>query len=135
MLKNKAFPEQFKQVSNFLMSELGISVKLGTCSRFIRSQNKITVHQNYNLEKNGLYVLLHEAGHAFQPETYTGANRYKAIDDTQFPIKFAMYQFLNELDAWNKAIEIAATLKIKIDVRSFNKIKEESLLTYYKHQY
>jgi hypothetical protein len=135
MLKNKAFPEQFKQVSDFLMSELGISVKLGTCSRFIRSQNKITVHQNYNLEKNGLYVLLHEAGHAFQPETYTGANRYKAIDDTQFPIKFAMYQFLNELDAWNKAIEIAATLKIKIDVRAFNKIKEDSLLTYYKHQY
>ena len=135
MLKNKAFPEQFKQVSDFLMSELGISVELGNCSRFIRSQNKITIHQNYNLAKNGLYVLLHEAGHAFQPETHTGANRYKAIDDTRFPIKFAMYQFLNELDAWNKAIEIAATLKIKIDVRAFNKIKEESLLTYYKHQY
>lgn len=135
MLKNKAFPEQFKQVSNFLMSELGISVELGTCSRFTRSQKKIMINQNYNLAKNGLYVLLHEAGHAFQPETHTGANRYKAIDDTKFPIKFAMYQFFNELDAWNKAIEIAATLKIKIDVRAFNKIKEDSLLTYYKHQY
>jgi hypothetical protein len=135
MFKNKAFPEQFKQVSDYLMSELGVSVELGNCSRFIRSQNKIIVHRNHNLEKNGLYVLLHEAGHAFQPETYTGANRYKAIDDIRFPIKFAMYQFFNEQDAWNKAIEIAATLKIKIDLRAFNKIKEESLLTYYKYQY
>jgi transposase len=135
MSETTVFPEQFKRVSDFLISELGISVKLGNCSRFIRSQKKIIIHRNHNLEKNGLYVLLHEAGHAFQPETYTGANLYKAIDDTRFPIKFAMYQFFNEQDAWNKAIEIAETLKIKIDARAFNKIKEDSLLTYYKYQY
>lgn len=135
MSESTVFPEQFKRVSDFLMSELGVSVELGNCSRFIRSQKKIIIHRNHNLEKNGLYVLLHEGGHAFQPETHTGANRYKAIDDIKYPLKFAMYQFFNEQDAWNRGIEIAATLGLELDIRAFNKIKEESLLTYYKYQY
>ena len=37
------------------------------------------------------------------------------IDDTDHPKEFMMGQFLNELDAWNRGMEIAKKLKLKIN--------------------
>jgi hypothetical protein len=132
---NKKFPEQFQKVVDWVKEEKGVEVLLGRSTHYNNYTKRIFIHHNHNLEKNGLYSLLHEVGHTLQPQTYTGANLYKSIDDLEKPLHFAMYQFINEQDAWNKAAQIADLLSLKINVREFNKIKEECLLTYFKHKY
>lgn len=128
---NKKIPLQFKKVVDWLKSETGTDVVISNGTHYDAYNNRIIINYRYNLNKNGLYVLLHEAGHALQPKTKTGANLYKAIDDLKKPNHFRMYQFINEQDAWNKAIYIASILKLDINPRDFNKIKEESLLSYF----
>jgi hypothetical protein len=126
------FPIQFQKVVDYIKRERGVEVVLGSSNCFDSYSKTITIHRNHNLEKNGLYALLHEVGHALQPETNTGANLYRSIDDTEKPVHFAMYQFINEQDAWNGGVRVASELGLEIDVRAFNKLKEEALLTYFK---
>jgi transposase len=128
----KSFPNQFQKVVDYIKNKKGVGVVLGSSTCFDNYSKTITIHSNHNLEKNGLYALLHEVGHSLQPETNTGSNLYKAIDDTEKPVHFAMYQFINEQDAWDKGVQVAGELGLKIDFRGFNKLKEESLLTYFK---
>lgn len=127
----KKFPTQFQKVVDYLKSENGIKVTLGPVTSFHQSAKEITIHHNFNLEKGGLYALLHEAGHSFQPETPTGVNLYKIIDEDDYPKEFTMHKFLNENDAWDKAVMIAVELGLTIDAREFNKFREECLLTYF----
>jgi hypothetical protein len=129
------FPKQFQKVVDWIKKEKGVDVRLAKGTHYDSYNKRILIHHNYNLENNGLYSLLHEVGHALQPETKTGANLYKAIDDLEKPLHFAMYQFINEQDAWNKAAHVADLLNLKINVRNFNKMKEECLLSYFKHKY
>jgi len=126
------FPIQFQKVVDYIKRERGVEVVLGSSTCFDSYSKIITIHRNHNLEKNGLYALLHEVGHALQPEKNTGANLYRSIDDTEKPIHFAMYQFINEQDAWNGGIKVADKLGLEINVRDFNKLREEALLTYFK---
>lgn len=128
----KKFPAQFQKVVDFIKEEKGVTVTLGPVTNYHQSAKEITIHHNHNLEKNGLYALLHEAGHALQPETATGANLYKAIDDEEYPRQFAMYQFLNEKDAWDNGVMIAGHLGLEINARDFNKLREHCLLTYFQ---
>jgi dsDNA-binding SOS-regulon protein len=37
---------------------------------------------------------------------------------------------MNEIDAWDKGLEIANDLGLKLDMKSWNKEKEEALITY-----
>jgi hypothetical protein len=111
---------------------LGIKVVLSTSTCFLGHDTKVIhIHHAYNLEKNGLYALLHECGHALQPITNTGVNRYKNIDDTLYPKKFSMQRFINEVDAWDKGVEIAELLGIKIDEKRYEKEKSDALMTYF----
>jgi hypothetical protein len=126
------FPIQFQKVVDYIKRERGVEVVLGSSTCFDSYSKIITIHRNHNLEKNGLYALLHEVGHSLQPETNTGANLYRSIDDTENPVHFAMYQFINEQDAWNGGIKVADELGLEINVRDFNKLREEALLTYFK---
>jgi hypothetical protein len=126
------FPIQFQKVVDYIKRERGVEVVLGSSTCFDSYSKIITIHRNHNLEKNGLYALLHEVGHALQPEKNTGANLYRSIDDTEKPVHFAMYQFINEQDAWNGGIKVADKLGLEINVRDFNKLREEALLTYFK---
>ena len=128
----KSFPIQFQKVVDYIKEKKGVGVVLGSSTCFDSYSKTITIHRNHNLEKNGLYALLHEVGHALQPESNVGANLYRAIDDTEKPIHFAMYQFINEQDAWNGGIRVATELKLEINARGFNKLREESLLSYFK---
>lgn len=128
----KKFPAQFQTVVDYLKEELDIEVMLGKATQFQGHYiRRIVIHHNYNLDKNGLYALLHEAGHAHQPADNSGPNLYKNIDMDEQPKKFQMYQFVNEQDAWDKAIELVVKLGLTIDLREFNKLKEEALLTYF----
>lgn len=129
---NRPFPPNFQKVVDYIKQEKGVDVKLGGTTVYLgMSLKRIFVDYRYNLEKNGLYALLHEVGHALQPETNTGANFYKSIDDDKQPKRFAMYQFMNEVDAWERGYQLAQQLGIDIDDRRFNKEKDDALMTYF----
>lgn len=126
-----SYPTQFQKVVDYL-KERGIYVQLATTTNFIGGGvNLINIHHRHNLEKNGLYALLHEVGHSLQGTEEFGPNHYKRIDDDEQPTKFKMYQFMNEVDAWNRGEKLAEELGIQINQRDWNKLREEALLTYY----
>jgi hypothetical protein len=127
----KPFPKNFQKVVDYLKTR-GIYVQLSTSTNFFGGGvNLINIHHNYNLEKNGLFALLHEVGHSLQNTEVYGPNHYKRIDDDDQPTKFNMYRFINEVDAWNRGERLAEELGIQIDKKEFSKSKEEALLTYY----
>jgi hypothetical protein len=128
----KSFPKNFQKVVDYLKDNCDVDVKLGGTTAYLgMGLRRIFIHHNHNLEKNGLYALLHEAGHVLQDDTQFGPNHYKRIDDTEQPKKYNMYQFMNEVNAWDNGYDLALELGIKIDKKSWGKLKEESLLTYY----
>ena len=130
--KNRKFPIQFQKVVDWISDTKGVDVVLGDSTLFMgHFTRRISIHHNYDLNNNGLYALLHECGHVLQPATNVGCNSYKNIDDTDHPKEFMMGQFLNELDAWNRGMEIAKNLKLKINEKQFEKEKSEALLTYF----
>jgi hypothetical protein len=128
----KPFPFEFQKAVDFIYNKMGVKVVLSTSTCFLGHEIKIiNIHHAYNLEKNGLYALLHECGHALQPVTNTGVNRYKNVDDTLYPKKFSMQRFINEVDAWDKGISIANMLGIEIDEKEYEKEKTNALMTYF----
>ena len=127
----KTFPSQFQKVVDYLKEEHDVEVTLGQMTSFLgHNQKKIVIHHNYNLQKNGLIALLHEAGHVLQ-EPNGSANFYKSIDDEDEPRKFTMYQFLNEINAWDNGVKLMKELELEVDSNSFMKLREEALLTYF----
>ena len=122
----------FQKVSNWVKDNCNIDVELGNMTAFLGHMNgKIIIHHNYNLEKNGLIALLHEVGHALQYDEEYGPNHYKNVDDLDNPKKFKMYQFMNEVDAWDRGLSLAQELRIEIDKKRWNQQMEDALLTYY----
>lgn len=129
----KVIPQNFQKVIDYLKQEKDVDVKLGGTTVFLgMGLKRIFVDYRYDLSKNGLYALLHEAGHALQPEKNEGVNIYKSIDEERYPTKHKMLQFLNEVDAWERGLRLAKTLNIPIDTKSFNKLKNDALMTYFK---
>lgn len=125
--------DRFKKVQSFLEKE-GVKVRISNMTNYIRSKNLINIHYSYNKEKNGLYALLHEAGHYLQKQDITyNQNMYKdqLINNIDNDIKLSMFSFINELDAWDRGEQLAIDLDLEIDYIDFNKIKTEALLTYY----
>jgi len=136
-IKCQMFPTQFQKVVNHLSSS-GVVVKLGGSSFFVNhpTQPTIIISNRLNKEKNGLFILLHEAGHSLQPKNNVGVNAYKNIDIAENPNKtkeFNMLMFMNEVDAWDRGEALANELKLEIDWKAFNKIKKECLLTYFSN--
>ena len=124
------YPKQFKKVSNYLKEKFDINVLLGQITAFMGHKNKkIFIHHNHNLEKNGLYALLHEVGHVLQTDE---DNYFKTIDEDKEPKKFKFHQYLNEIDAWKKGLLFANELGIKVNITDYSKVQRESLLTYSK---
>lgn len=125
------YPTNFQKVVDYLKGR-GIYVQISTSTNFFGGGvNLINIHHRYNLEKNGLFALLHEAGHSLQNTDEFGPNHYKRIDDEEQPTKFNMYRFMNEVDAWDRGERLAEELGIQFDKKEFSKSKEEALLTYY----
>jgi hypothetical protein len=125
------YPKNFQKVVDYLKGR-GIYVQLTTSTNYFGGGvNLINIHHRYNLEKNGLFALLHEAGHSLQNTDEFGPNHYKRIDDDEQPTKFNMYRFMNEVDAWDRGERLAEELGIRLNKKDFVKSKEEALLTYY----
>lgn len=128
------FPVQFQKVVDFVKKEKGTEVSISTSTCFISTMNEIVIHHNFDLERNGLIALLHEVGHALQPNSRDEwVNSYKNVDDTEQPRKFAMLQFGNEMDAWNRGEALISELGLEVDMKRFNSEKNDALLTYFKY--
>ena len=128
----KSYPKNFQTVVDYL-NDLGVNVMIDCVTYCIKTEDEISIciHHNYNLEKNGLIALLHEAGHVLQKDETWGPNHYKNIDDMEKPKEYNMYQFINELDAWQRGWEIQKSLNLNIDKTQYQKQQREALLTYY----
>ena len=127
----KKYPKQFKKVSDYLKEKFEIDVLLGQITAFMGHKNKkIFIHHNHNLEKNGLYSLLHEVGHVLQTDK---DNYFKTIDEDKEPKKFKFHQYINEINAWEKGLLFATELGIKVKIEDWIKVQNESLHTYSKN--
>ena len=128
----KSFPKNFQKVVDFLKF-YDVNVMIDSVSCYIKTDDEqtICIHHNYNLEKNGLITLLHEAGHVLQYNAGGVCEHYKNVDDMENPKEYNMYQFINELDAWNRGEELIEMLGLNVDSKRFHKQREEALLTYY----
>jgi hypothetical protein len=128
----KSYPKKFQILVDYL-NDLGVNVTIDCVTYCIKTEDEtsICIHHNYNLEKNGLIALLHEAGHVLQSDETWGPNHYKNIDDMEKPKEYNMYQFINELDAWNRGWEIQKSLNLNVDKNQYQKQQREALLTYY----
>lgn len=128
----KPFPIDFQKVVDFL-KDFEVNVIIDSVSCYIKTDDEqtICIHHNYNLEKNGLITLLHEAGHVLQSNDNGVCNHYRNVDDVEKPKEFNMYQFMNELDAWNRGEELIQLLDLNVDSKRFHQQREEALLTYY----
>jgi hypothetical protein len=71
-------------------------------------------------------------GHVLQSDT---DNYFKTIDEDIEPTKFKFHQYLNEIDAWYKGLLFANELGIKVNIKDWIKVQNESLLTYSKKLY
>ena len=125
---SKNYPKQFQKVSNYLKEKFEIDVLLGQITAFMGHKNKkIFIHHNHNLEKNGLYSLLHELGHVLQNEK---DNFFKTIDEDKQPNKFKSHRYQNEEDAWDKGLRFAKSFGIEVNMKDWFKVRKESLQTY-----
>ena len=131
-LKLMSFPKDFQKVVDFLKS-YDVNVMIDSVTYYIKTEDEqsICIHHNYDLEKNGLIALLHEAGHVLQSNNNGVWNHYKDIDDMEKPKEYNMYQFMNELDAWNRGEELIELSDLNVDSKRYHKQREEALLTYY----
>ena len=126
------YPTDFQKVVDFLkLYQVTVMIDSVTCYIQTDDERTICIHHNYNLEKNGLITLLHEAGHVLQMDDSDVCNHYRNVDDIDRPKEFNMYQFINELDAWNRGEELIQMLGLRVDPKRFHKQREEALLTYY----
>ena len=128
----KPFPIDFQKVVDFLKDfEVRVMIDIMSCYIKTDDEQTICIHHSYNLEKNGLITLLHEAGHVLQSNDNGVCNHYRNVDDVEKPKVFNMYQFMNELDAWNRGEELIQLLDLNVDSKRFHQQREEALLTYY----
>ena len=52
-----------------------------------------------------------------------------------YPRKFKFYQYINELNAWERGLLFANEFGIEVNIKDWVKIQKESLLTYSKKIY
>jgi 2-C-methyl-D-erythritol 2,4-cyclodiphosphate synthase len=57
-------------------------------------------------------------------------NAYKNIDSDEHPKKFVLGRLMNEIDAWDKGLKIAKELGLNINMKAWEREKEEALITY-----
>jgi hypothetical protein len=123
---------QFNKLKSHLENN-GVKVEITTDTNYVQPTQTINIHHRYNMEVNGLYALLHEAGHWLQNDDkgYTQNLKNQFYKNMDNDIKTSMIMFMHELDAWNRGEQLSNELNIEIDKKLFEKSKQEALLTYY----
>jgi hypothetical protein len=98
---------QFNKLKSHLENN-GVKVEITTDTNYVQPTQTINIHHRYNMEVNGLYALLHEAGHWLQNDDkgYTQNLKNQFYKNMDNDIKTSMIMFMHELDAWNRGEQL-----------------------------
>jgi len=89
-------------------------------------------------EKNQMYSLLHECGHAlaFESKGYTNrfptmaAKRFKTAKVNRRTNAFKVESIIEEYDAWSRGLKLAERLGIEIDKEDYGKYASRYVMSY-----
>ena len=100
-------------------------------NEFCPEDKLITINNRTNL-RSQLHILLHEASHAIlccNKSAYK-ARFPKGHNDRAHGINYKVDIIREEVICWEKGLEIAKNLDIKIDLKWYNKHRTEALWSY-----
>ena len=130
-VKRRRFPKDFRKVSNYIRDNRGIHVVLSESTEFTGFfDREIRIHHNYDLRKNGLFVLLFEVGKSLQ----SLSRQTNQFDKETHPQEWNHYQYIIDKEAWETAYELSNMLKIELDWHDFSKFKYNHLLKYFSNK-
>jgi hypothetical protein len=102
---------------------------------FCREDKVITINSSLRCEKR-LFIMLHEAGHMLLAEDDGYDQRFPALIEQPYGNKFTQANAVdvvrNEVLAWEKGLELANNLGIKINLDKWNKFRKTNLHDYLK---
>jgi len=89
-------------------------------------------------EKNKMYSLLHECGHALAYESQGYKNRFPTMSKRRFKTAkvnsrtnaFKVEQIIEEHDAWERGLKLAKRLGIEIDKDDYTKYASRWVMSY-----
>ena len=123
--KQRKFPKDFQKVVDYIKEKKGIHVTLGSETEFFGYFNRqITIHHNYDLRNNGLYVLLYEVSRVLNP----GPEILKSEKTSK-----KIHNFLYESSLWIRGEELAEELGIKINKDEYDDLKIKLLTEFYEN--
>ena len=89
-------------------------------------------------QKNQMYSLLHECGHALAFESKGYQNRFPTLSKQRFKTAkvnsrtntFKVESILEEYDAWARGLSLAGRLGIEIDKEDYGRYASRNVMTY-----
>jgi len=105
---------------------------------FFDKEKEIVYSLRTKNEKNQMYSLLHECGHAlaFESKGYTNrfptmaAKRFKTAKVNRRTNTFKVESIIEEYDAWARGLKLAERLGIEIDKEDYGKYASRYVMTY-----
>jgi hypothetical protein len=95
-------------------------------------EEKVIIYNASGGPKTQLYTLLHEAGHFLQ-EKSRNFTVHNLIYQDEIYTKYQKYRLLEqEMDAWNRGLQLAHKLGIKIDEIDYRKTAAYYVMFYVK---
>lgn len=95
-------------------------------------EEKVIVYNASGSYKAQLYTLLHEAGHFLQQKS-RNFNVHNLIYQDEIYTKYKKYRILEqEIDAWNRGLNLSKKLSIKIDDIDYRKTAAYFVMFYVK---
>ena len=105
---------------------------------FYEDDKEIVYSLRTKKKKNQMYSLLHECGHALAYESKGYKNRFPTMSKRRFKTAkvnsrtnaFKVEQIIEEHDAWERGLRLAARLGIEIDKEDYNKYASRWVMSY-----
>lgn len=105
---------------------------------FYEDDKEIVYSLRTKEKKNQMYSLLHECGHALAYESKGYKNRFPTMSKRRFKTAkvnsrtnaFKVEQIIEEHDAWERGLRLAARLGIEIDKEDYNKYASRWVMSY-----
>ena len=105
---------------------------------FYEDDKEIVYSLRTKEKKNQMYSLLHECGHALAYESKGYKNRFPTMSKRRFKTAkvnprtnaFKVEQIIEENDAWERGLRLAARLGIEIDKEDYNKYASRWVMSY-----
>lgn len=115
--------KSLKKVINYCQRRKGCHVVFKGQNNFDPDVNEISLSLRSNYERV-LITLLHEVGHLLWNEKH----RNNLVMDRSYVFRWDVLR--EEIEAWNEGEKLANRLKINVDKKNFNKVKNACLRSY-----